>query len=192
MAQHTSFNKALLAAFMAAGFVIGSNAMAEPQGLYSADELSDANVFSKSNPDKKIGEVEDILLDDAMRVRALVVETGGLLDMGSKEYVINAGKFTLETRNADNLEKLEYIVHLDMTKEELEQQPEYTNDWWTQTKAAARQAWQNTKEGAASAWESTKAAASNALDNIGGALESPGDEVEQGTDQREDKMGTEQ
>lgn len=192
MIQYKSLSKALLAALIAGGFVISSNAMAEPQGLYSADELSDANVFSKSNPDKKIGEVEDILLDDAMRVRALVVETGGLLDMGEKEYVIDAGKFTVETRNGDNLEKLEYIVHVDMTKEELEQQPEYTNDWWTQTKAAVRQAWQNTKEGAASAWESTKAATSNALDNIGGALENSGDEIEQTTDQGKDKMGTDQ
>lgn len=188
MIRYKSLSKSLIAALIAGGFIINTSAMAEPQGLYSADELNDANVFSKSNPDKKIGEVEDILLDDAMRVRALVVETGGLLDMGEKEYVIDAGKFTLETRNGDSLENLEYIVHVDMTKEELEQQPEYTNDWWTQTKAAALQAWQNTKEGAASAWESTKAAASNALDNIGGVLENSGDEVEQTTDQGKDKM----
>ncbi|EAR20495.1 PRC-barrel domain-containing protein [Nitrococcus mobilis] len=192
MIQRKSLNKTLLAAFIASGFVINSNAMAEPQGLYSADELSDADVFSKSNPDKKIGEVEDILLDDAMHVRALVVETGGLLDMSGKEYVIDAGKFTLETRNGDNLEELEYIVHVDMTKEEIEQQPEYTNDWWVQTKGAVLEAWESTKKGAASAWESTKRATSNTLDNVGDTLDNTGDEIEQTTDQAKDKMDVDQ
>ena len=188
MTLNRPLNNILLAALLSSGLVITSNAMAEPQGLYSADELTDASVFSKSKPDEEIGEVEDVLLDDAMRVRALVVETGGLLDLDEKAYVVDAGKFTVETRNGDELEKLEYIVHINMTKEELAQQPEYTNDWWTQTKEAVRQAWQSTKKGAASAWENTKAAASNALSNIGGAMESSGDEIQKAADPANDKM----
>lgn len=188
MTPHKPLNKILLAAFLSSGLVITSNAMAEPQGLYSTDELTDASVYSKSKPDEEIGEVEDVLLDDAMRVRALVVETGGLFDLGEKKYVVDAGKFTVETRNGDDLDKLEYLVYVDMTKEELAQQPEYTNDWWTHTKGAVRQAWQNTKEGAASAWESTKAAASNALSNIGGAMERSGHKAKEAADSAKDKM----
>ena len=191
MTPHRSLNEILLATLLCSGLVIASNAMAEPQGLYSADELTDASVYSKSKPDEEIGEVEDVLLDDAMRVRALVVETGGLLDLGEKAYVVDAGKFTVETRNGDDLDKLEYLVHIDMTKEELAQQPEYTNDWWTQTKTTVRRAWQSTKEGAASAWESTKAAASNALSNIGGAMEGSGEEIQESAEPANGNMHTE-
>lgn len=191
MIPRHSLDKILLASLLCGGLAFAGNAMAEPQGLYSADELTDASVYSKSKPDEEIGEVEDVLLDDAMRVRALVVETGGLLDLGEKAYVVDAGKFTLETRNGDDLDNLEYIVHIDMTKEELAQQPEYTNDWWTQTKTTVRRAWQSTKEGAASAWESTKAAASNALSNIGGAMEDSGDEIQESADPANGNMHNE-
>lgn len=191
MIPRHSLDKILLASLLCGGLAFAGNAMAEPQGLYSADELTDASVYSKSKPDEEIGEVEDVLLDDAMRVRALVVETGGLLDLGEKAYVVDAGKFTLETRNGDDLDNLEYIVHIDMTKEELAQQPEYTNDWWIQTKTTVRRAWQSTKEGAASAWESTKAAASNALSNIGGAMEDSGDEIQESADPANGNMHNE-
>lgn len=56
-------------------------AMASPQGLYSADELMDADVYLQNDDSKVIGEVEDILLDDNMQVAALVVESDDVLGL---------------------------------------------------------------------------------------------------------------
>ncbi|QEA39131.1 PRC-barrel domain containing protein [Pistricoccus aurantiacus] len=183
MIQQKAFNKTLLAALVAAGMTVSGSAMAAPQGLYSADELTDAEVFSPQSGDEAIGEVEDILLDEDMKVRAIVVDTSNLLDLGARQYVIDTGKFTVETRNDDDLDDLEYRVNVDMTEEEITQQPEYDNDWWAQTKKSAASAWEDTKQGAQSAWESTKAATSDALTSAGQAIESAGDKTEQATDE---------
>ncbi|GAA5171333.1 MULTISPECIES: PRC-barrel domain-containing protein [Halomonadaceae] len=179
MDMHKPFNKALLATLAAGTLSVGGLAWGAPQGLYSADELTDADVYSKDNPSEDIGDVEDVLLDENMKVSGLVIDTGNLLDMGSKQYVIQTGKFTVETQNGDDLENIAYQVRVDLTEQEITQQPEYTNDWWAQTKQNTSQAWQNTKETAQSAWESTKAATSNALTEAGNALSEAGNETEQ-------------
>ncbi|MDW5376380.1 PRC-barrel domain-containing protein [Halomonas sp. HP20-15] len=181
------FNKTLLTTLTAGALSFGTLAWGAPQGLYSADELTDADVFSKSNPSEDIGDVEDVLLDENMKVSGLVIDTGNLLDMGSKQYVIKTGDFSVETQNGNDLENIKYKVHVDLTEEEITQQPEYTNDWWTQTKQATSQAWQNTKETAQSAWESTKAATSNALTEAGDALSEAGDKTEQAVDEAGDE-----
>lgn len=188
MNMKTPLNTALTTALIAGGLTLGSAAMAAPQGLYSADELTDADVFTTGNPGEEIGEVEDVLLDDNMQVRALVIDTGNLLDLGERQYVIETGNFTVETQNGDDLDAIEYAVHVDMSEEEITQQPEYTNDWWSQTKAQTRQAWEETKEGAASAWQNTKAATSDALTRAGEALEKAGNETQQAADEAQDEM----
>nr|WP_297459473.1 PRC-barrel domain-containing protein [uncultured Halomonas sp.] len=183
MAQRKSINNALYTALIAGGLTIGGSALAAPQGLYSTEELNDADVYLTSDPSNDIGDVEDVLLDESMNVHAIVIDTGNLLDLGEKQYVIETGNFTVETSNGNDLENIEYAVHVDMTEEQITQQPEYTNDWWTQAKQSTLQAWENTKETAASAWESTKAATANALDSASDAIENAGDSVEQSTDE---------
>ncbi|WP_136069046.1 PRC-barrel domain-containing protein [Modicisalibacter radicis] len=183
MATRKPLNKAILATLTAGALSFGGLAWSAPQGLYSADELTDADVFSKSNPSEDIGDVEDVLLDENMKVSGLVIDTGNLLDMGSKQYVIRTGDFSVETQNGNDLENIEYRVHVDLTEEEITQQPEYTNDWWAQTKQATSQAWQNTKQTAQSAWESTKAATSNALTEAGDALSEAGNKTEQAAEE---------
>lgn len=183
MALRKPLNNALYMALIAGGLTLGGTAMAAPQGLYSTEELNDADVYLTSDRSDDIGEVEDVLLDERMRVHALVIDTGNLLDLGEKQYVIETGNFTVETRNGDDLDDLEYAVYIDMTEEQITQQPEYTNDWWTQAKQSALQAWENTKQTAASAWESTKAATANVLDSASDALEEGTDEIEQSVDQ---------
>lgn len=183
MTLRKPLNNVFYTALIAGGLAFSGNALAAPQGLYSTEELSDADVYLTSDPADEIGEVEDILLDENMRVHALVIDTGNLLDLGEKQYVIETGNFTVETSNGNDLENIEYAVHVDMTEEQITQLPEYTNDWWAQAKQNALQAWENTKETAASAWESTKAATANALDSASDAIENAGDSVEQSTDE---------
>jgi len=165
----------VIGALLAGGLAVSGSAMAEPQGLYSANKLIDADVYATSGSEQ-IGDVEDILLDNDMRVRALVIDTGNLLDLkGEQQFVIEAGKFTVATQDGNNLEQITYRVNVDLSKEQITQQPQYTNDWWDNARQGAQQAWEQTKEGAASAWETTQEGASRALDRIGQALESVGE-----------------
>jgi sporulation protein YlmC with PRC-barrel domain len=179
MTLRKPLNHALTTALIAGGLTFGGTAMAQSQGLYSADELMDADVYSNQNNTESIGEVEDILLDESMQLKSLVVETGGVFDFGEKQYVIDAQSFSVETSNGDNLENIQYRVTVDMTEEQISQQPEYTNDWWNQTKQTTASAWENTKETANSAWENTKEATSDALGNASDALDNAGDEADQ-------------
>ncbi|MBN8411488.1 PRC-barrel domain containing protein [Halomonas denitrificans] len=153
-------------------------AHSEPQGLYSAEELLDADVFAKGSSQDEVGEVEDILLDNDMKIRAIVVEAGDLLDLGENQYVVETGDFTVQTTNGDSLDNIEYSVHLNITQDEISAQPEYTNTWWNQTKTNVQQAWMDTKEGAQSAWQTTKSATANALTSAGNAIENAGDNAE--------------
>ena len=187
MATRKPLDKAILATLTAGALSFGGVAWGAPQGLYSADELTDADVYSKENPSKDIGDVEDVLLDENMKVHGLVIDTGNLLDMGDKQYVIETGKFTVETQNGDDLNNIEYAIHVDMTEQQITQQPEYTNDWWTQTKHNTSQAWQNTKQTAQSAWESTKAATSSILTEAGDALSEAGNKTEQAAEEAGNK-----
>ncbi|SFT94201.1 PRC-barrel domain-containing protein [Halomonas saccharevitans] len=180
---HHAIHSATLGALLAGSLALSAGAMAAPQGLYSADELMDADVYSTAGT-AQIGEVEDILLDNDMTVRALVVDTGSLLDLkGNQQFVVEAGKFTVETHNGNSLEEIEYQVNVDLSEAELVQQPAYTNDWWQNARQGAQQAWENTKEGAASAWESTQEGASRALDRIGQALENVGEKTQDAANQ---------
>jgi len=188
MAIRKPLNKAILTTLTAGALSFGGLAWGAPQGLYSAEELTDADVYSKNDPSEDIGDVEDVLLDENMQLHGLVIDTGNLLDMGEKQYVIETGNFTVETQNGDDLENIEYSVHVDMTKQEITQQPEYTNDWWAQTKQATGQAWQNTKQTAQSAWESTKAATSSALSEAGDALNEAGEETQQAAEETSDEV----
>lgn len=178
-------NHALTTALVAGGLAIAGTASAQSQGLYSADELMDAEVYSNQSAENSIGEVEDVLLDESMKLHSLVIDTGNLLDMGENQYVIEANSFSVETTGGDNKEDVEYRVTVDMTEEEITQQPEYDNDWWTETKAKTSQAWENTKETASSAWESTKAATSDALDSASESLDEAGEEAAQATGEAE-------
>lgn len=163
---------------LAGGLALAGTAMAAPQGLYSAQELLDADVYSSTDASSEIGDVEDILLDNDMQVRALVIDTGNLLDMGDRQYVIESGRFTVETHNGDNLDEIQYRVTVDMTEAEIIQQPQYTNEWWQNAREGAHKAWEDTKEGASSAWESTQEGAAKALDRIGQALENVGERAQ--------------
>ncbi|WP_110603144.1 MULTISPECIES: PRC-barrel domain containing protein [Salinicola] len=174
--QTLSWKQTLGVATLAAGSMMMTQAATAQetqgaQGLYSADELMDADVFLSSKPNDDIGDVEDILLGDDMSVQALVVEAGGVLDMGDKNFVVEKGNFTVETDHDENLDNIEYRVVLDMDENALKQQPEYTNDWWQNAKSQAAEAWENTKQGASSAWKDTKAATSNLLNDASNAID---------------------
>lgn len=153
----------LAIAALAGGIALGASATEEhqPQGIYSASDILDADVYLSSDPDREVGEVEDILFDEAMQVTALVIESGSVLGLGGREIIVEAGQFTLTTHFEDDGD-VEHRVMLDATAEELEGYPVYSDDWWEQARERSREAWLQTQEGAESAWQATREGAESA------------------------------
>lgn len=172
--------RAMGASVMAGGMAISLSAVAA-DGLYTMDELQDANVFDSTG--EEIGEVEDILMSNDMSVHSLVIETGEILGLGGREIVAERGTFTVVTGSANaHFDGVEYEVHMEMTQGELKKLPEYNEDWWAQTSQSLQQAWENTKDVSESAWENTKQAMSSAWYSVKQGAEEMGDEVEQATE----------
>lgn len=139
------------------GLAMNAQAQTEPQGMYSADDILDAKVYFVGGSGDEIGEVDDILFDEEMRITALVVESGTTLGLGGREIVVDTDHFSLETHNETDGD-VEHRIMLTATPEEVEQFPAYDRDWWEQTKANAQDAWNTTRDGAESAWQRTRAA----------------------------------
>lgn len=155
------------------GFSLGAqaqseqqNAQTEPQGMYAAEDILDANAYIVNDSGDPIGEVEDILFDEQMKVSALVVESGKVLGLGGREIVVGTDYFALETYTEkdddDDARETEHRVMIDATSAEVEQFPAYDHDWWEQAKSNTQEAWQTTREGAESAWQTTREGAKNA------------------------------
>ena len=49
------------------------------------DEIEDAEIVTSDG--QEVGDIAEVLIDDSGRVVALVVETGGFLDIGGRELV---------------------------------------------------------------------------------------------------------
>ncbi|SDM21718.1 PRC-barrel domain-containing protein [Franzmannia pantelleriensis] len=150
---------------LAGGLALASNAQADIEGLYSADAIMDANVYLDSAPDERIGDVEDILLDDDMSVQAIVIETGATLGLGGRDIVLDNDHYRLETETDEDGDTV-HRVYVDATAEELDELPEYNRDWWDQARENAAEAWEATREGAQSAWQRTREGAESIGDTV--------------------------
>ena len=53
---------------------MNAHAQDEPQGMYSADDILDAEVYFAGGSGEEIGDVDDILFDEEMRITAIVEE----------------------------------------------------------------------------------------------------------------------
>ncbi|MEX2473795.1 PRC-barrel domain-containing protein [Marinobacter sp.] len=165
--MRTRLIKAMGISMLAGGLTLGTYAQAS-EGLYSTDELLDADVFDSAG--EEIGEVEDVLLGDDMSVHSLVIKTGDVLGLGGRDVVAERGSFTLQLKDSDDamdrFDDLNYQVHLEADSEAVSSLPEYDESWWNQTRNSLSQAWENTKETSESAWENTKEATSSTWQNF--------------------------
>lgn len=178
--MRTRLVRAMGVSLVAGSMAFGLSAHAA-QGLYSADDLMDADVYDSNGED--VGEVEDILMDDGMSVHSLVIKTGDVLGLGGRDVVAERGTFTvrMEEDGDDAFDDQDYEVHMETTSEEVKGLPEYDESWWNQTSTSLQQAWENTKDVSESAWENTKQATSSAWYNITGGAEEMGDDIEEDT-----------
>ena len=171
----TSFAKKIGTPLLAGGLTLSFSAFAT-QGLYSAEDLIDAEVYDSTG--EEVGEVEDILLGDDMSVQALVIETGEILGV-----VASRGTFTVRTESDENeFDDVDYEVHMEATQDALKRFPQYNEDWWTETRKELRSAWEKTKSNTESAWESTKEASASAWNKTKHEVEKMGDKIEKSTD----------
>jgi len=172
--------RAVGVSLLASGMAMSLSAFAA-EGLYTMDELKDADVFDSTG--EEIGEVEDVLMSNDMSVHSLVIQTDKILGLGGSEVVAERGTFTVvtESGNAD-FYGIEYEVHMEMTQDELKELPEYNEDWWNQTSQSLQQAWENTKEVSESAWENTQQASSSTWYNVKQSVGEMVNEVKQATE----------
>ena len=88
------------------------------QGLnVSAEDLADMEIYGSD--DKKIGEVSKVLADSSNSIKAVSVDVGGFLGMGSREVVIPIDK--LQKGKEKNR------LQTSMTKEEIEKLEEWAD-----------------------------------------------------------------
>lgn len=135
------------------------HAEADIQGLYSANAILAAEVYLDTDPDKAMGTVRDVLLDDDQQVASLVIRSGGAMGLGGREIVINNEHFRLEAMTAEDQWAV-YRIIVDASADELDALPDYDQAWWEQARKNAADAWTTTREGAESAWQRTRDAVS--------------------------------
>lgn len=169
------------------------------QGMYSADQLMDAKVYGQGDSDHAIGEIDDVLLDNGMTIKSFVVETKGKMGLiGGKSYVVSPDQLSVQTIKTKQPRKPEYRVNLQITRDQLTQEPAYSDSWWSNAQTQAGSAWQQTKQSASSAWTKVKDTTSNivngtqnkagdAADATGNAASSAADATGDAADKAADK-----
>lgn len=149
---------------------------AQPQGLYSADQLLDAEVHSTAS-NQEVGEIEDILFNNDMSIESFAVQTESSFGLGGKSYVVTPSQISVRAQQGDQATEPEYRVMLDADAEELRQNPVYSDSWWNKTQTQARQAWETTKDTASSAWTNIKEGTANLVNDADKATDAAADQA---------------
>jgi hypothetical protein len=84
---------------------------------FSADDLIDTDVYNLQN--EEIGEVEDLIIDDGKRLRALVISVGGFLGVGERRVGVEPASVVI-TRESGGLR-----VIANTTREDLKNAPAF-------------------------------------------------------------------
>lgn len=104
-----------IATFTAAALMLGTAASAQGMDVSTLSSIDDVNIIGADG--NKIGEVEEVLVDDSGAAVAVVAEVGGFLDMGDDDVVIMLDELTF----ADG----EYSTQ--MTEEQLKELPTWND-----------------------------------------------------------------
>lgn len=84
---------------------------------FSADDLIDTDVYNLQN--EEIGEVEDLIIDEGKRLRAVVISVGGFLGVGERHVAVEPGSIAI-TREGGGLR-----VIANTTREDLKNAPAF-------------------------------------------------------------------
>lgn len=163
-------------------------AQQQPEGLYSADQLLDAEVYVQGSNDS-IGEIDDVILDNNMSIKSFVVETENDFGLDGKSYVVQPDQLSVETLQGDRATEPEYRITLNVEGEALGGYPVYNDGWWNNTQTQASDAWEQTKNSASSAWTRIKEGTTDLIDTTRDAVsdgDQTGDAAENTADETED------
>lgn len=86
---------------------------------YTAEDLEGASVYGPN--DDRIGEVGKLVLGEDGKITHAVIDVGGFLGIGEKQVSLSFDDLRIMRTENDETPR----VYVDMTKEELENQPEY-------------------------------------------------------------------
>ncbi len=165
--------KTLLAGAIAV--TLSQSALAEkaPEGLYSMDALIGADVFLATDREREVGEIEDVLIAEDMKVHGLVLDLDDDLEGVSDDYsrFVGVQRFSVEAVAGDELDQVSYSVFLNEDLDRVDEYPRVDNDWWAESKEAAANLWAKTKSGASSAWKATKEKTQEVLEDLQQTLE---------------------
>lgn len=154
--------------FIPALLLVGTSlASAEQDTLYSGAGLTDAAVYTQGQDSHKIGRVQDVLLDKNLRLKSFIIEAREDSQFGSlntRSYAVAPDQLAVITRSKDRQHQPEYRVKLDMSTEELSQQPVYKASWVANAQSKSLDAWQETKKSANTAWRRIKHAADHMME----------------------------
>lgn len=134
--------------------VSATTVAAASDGLYSADELMDADVYLVHSQEQ-VGEVEDVIFDSNLAVRSFVIETNEVLGLGGESHIVSVDNIRIATV-AEGDDDPEYRVMLDATIENLKAYPEYSDSWWNNVRAQVGEVWAQTRKTAEGAWSQIK------------------------------------
>lgn len=158
---------------------------AQPDGVYSADQLLDADVYM-SDSEEQIGEIDDIVFDNGMTIKSFVVETENNFGLAGKSYVVAPDQLSVETMESDEATEPEYRVTIEGNADTISQYPVYDDGWWNNAQDQAIDAWQQTKQSASNAWTELKEGTNNLIDRAQGQGEDAADAVGDSADTMED------
>lgn len=156
-----------------------------PQGLYSADQLLDAEVYA-SGSNKAIGEIDDVILDNNMQIKSFVVETENDFGLDGKSYVVSPDQLSVDASPGEKATEPRYRITLNAEGEQLESYPVYNESWWNNAQAEANSAWEQTKESASNAWTQIKQGTAELIQNTRDAAGRAGDQTEEAAENAAD------
>ncbi len=87
------------------------------------DDLTDTTVVNRQ--DEELGSVSDIILDQQGRVAAVVVDSGGLMGIGSKTRALSWDDVQVRAKQGEDDE---YEIVVNMSEEEFENLPEFDSE----------------------------------------------------------------
>lgn len=94
--------------------------VAVPAEEVTVDDLTDAPIYDAN--DDSVGEIEDLVLgEDNTSITQVIIDVGGFLGLGAKPVALNIDDLRIMRQDGGD----ELRVHIDMTREQLEQLPQH-------------------------------------------------------------------
>ena len=93
-----------------------------------ASQLTGMNI--KNSAGDNVGEIKDLVIDPSGRVRYVAVTYGGFLGLGTKLFAVPFEAFKVRQDPDDPNDPDDYVLTLDVTKEQLDGAQGFDNDKW--------------------------------------------------------------